>query len=256
MLVVASLLWAAIGGTTDDALGAVAAGAGLTLLCLGVAAAISRWHRRQDRPLALRAIPPLTWIVVDLSLRAGLAAPPTVMYRPSAARTLTWHQQSGRDALILSDGLLRRLTWRTLAAVIAQAISHRRRQDGPLFALQRGLWAATALLAVGYAVASGSGWLLLSPWLLHWSQSRLLDGCRFAADQDAMGLTGDPRGLVLALMARQDDGVRLRGRLWRVVNRLPTYAPSTDYFETADLPLYWLPARRPLIPPLPGEPCT
>ncbi|NYZ14181.1 M48 family metalloprotease [Azospirillum sp. RWY-5-1] len=179
------------------------------------------------RRLSYTDAPGLFEVVRAVSARAGLASPPTL--HCVASPTLNAFAVGGRDqaAVALTDGLLRALTLRELAGVMAHEISHIRNNDLFVMGLADTMASLTRLLSVLGAVLLMVNLPLLLlqreplPWLavllmtvapalgalLQLALSRTRE---YDADLDAAYLTGDPEGLASAL----DRVERVQGRLW------------------------------------------
>ena len=132
-----------------------------------------------------------------------------------------------RAAIALTEGLLRRLTLREIAGVLAHEISHIRNNDLAVMAtadilsrLTQGLYYAglaalfinlPALLVADVAV---SWWavlvLMLAPLLSSLLQLGLSRAREYDADVEAAMLTGDPLGLASALRRLET----YTGRVW------------------------------------------
>jgi len=165
-----------------------------------------------------------------LAARADLPAVPGLYYVPSNLMN-AFSVGTPRDSAVgVTDALLRRLTPRELAAVLAHEVSHIRNGDLKVMALADMVSRLTASMsAVGLfllffnmpaILADGGG----VPWLgilLLWSaptigallQLALSRAREYDADLDAAGLTGDPEGLAMAL-ARLEKS---QGRMWEMV---------------------------------------
>ena len=215
--------WTVWGGT--GLLWAALASAAALLLAPGVA---PDWAMRLYRgsPLTPREAPELHYLLQQLAARAGLTRVPRLYYLPS--RLLNAFAVGNRDqaAIAVTDGLLRRLTLRELAGVLAHELSHVRNNDLWIMSLAdltsrlTGIlsWIGLLLLALGLPVLLMGGempWLLLlvllaAPSLMALLQLALSRARELDADLDAATLTRDPRGLASAL-AKLD---RLQGRYW------------------------------------------
>ncbi|MDQ7011298.1 MAG: zinc metalloprotease HtpX [Mariprofundaceae bacterium] len=179
------------------------------------------------RHLASDSVPGLYRIVEVLARRAGLSRQPLLFYVPSAMPNAFAMLEGGQPLIAVTDGLLRNLSQRELAAVLAHEISHIRNGDLDVMMVADLLSRLTAAL-------SSVGWLMLMivlplwlltgttlPWLtillllcapagatllqLALSRSR-----EFDADLDAVRLTGDPAGLASALAKIEQAS----GRRW------------------------------------------
>ncbi|OQX48459.1 MAG: hypothetical protein B0D87_05510, partial [Candidatus Sedimenticola endophacoides] len=178
----------------------------------------SRWVLRlyNARPLLPSAAPALSGLTRELARRAGLERVPVLYWIPS--RTVNAFSVGSRDdaALALTDGLLRLLSPRELAGVLAHEISHVSNNDMRLMGLADMISRPTHLMSVlglllmllslplmmfGMAMFPLSGMLLLlaAPGISALLQLGLSRVREFDADLEAARITGDPRGLASAL---------------------------------------------------------
>ncbi|MGQ9370067.1 zinc metalloprotease HtpX [Azospirillum sp. ST 5-10] len=179
------------------------------------------------RRLAPAEAPRLFAVVDAIARRAELPRPPDLYYLPSAAlNAFTVGGRSGA-AIAVTDGLLRALSLRELAGVLAHEISHVRNNDLVVMGLADLVASLTRFMSL-----FGMLLLLLNlplvmmerepvPWglalvltlaplagaLLQLALSRTRE---FDADLDAARLTGDPVGLAAALERIE----RVQGRFW------------------------------------------
>lgn len=159
---------------------------------------------------------PLWRIMAELAARAELPAPPALYVIPSGTLNAFATGTPERSAIALTEGLLRRLTTREIASVLAHETSHIRNNDLRVMGLadlltrfaQSLSYAAVALAIVNLlAFANGDRtmpWLpiallYLSPALTSLLQLGLSRSREFDADLEAAMLTGDPVGLASAL---------------------------------------------------------
>lgn len=177
-------------------------------------------------------------LLQGLSRRAGLHAMPRLYYIPSAVLNAFSLGGGGGTAIALTDGLLRRLTLRELAGVLAHELSHIRNNDLWIMTLADTISRLTVLMAYGGLVFLVAGLpflvihgkaatlllvlpLLAAPTLAALLQLALSRAREYDADLDAAGLTGDPRGLAEALGKLEF----YQGRLWERIllpgRRLP-----------------------------------
>jgi heat shock protein HtpX len=226
------------------------------------------------RRIGAHELPELTAMVRELSRRAGLAVVPSLYYVPSS--TLNAFAVGSRDdaAIALTDGLLRRLSLRELAGVLAHELSHVRNNDlwvmnlADVVSRLTGFMSSLGLvlLFVGLPLvltgAAGPGWLLLigllilAPTLASLLQLALSRAREYDADRMAAELTGDPAALAAALVKLE----RYQGRMWEdilmpgrrvpVPSLLRTHPPTEARIERL-LSLYGPEVRTPL-PPAPG----
>lgn len=170
----------------------------------------------QARPLAYAEFPELHEVVRELSRRAALGYVPALYYVPSNMMN-AFAVGSRNDAAIgVTDGMLRGMTLRELAGVLAHEISHIRHNDLAVMNLADWISRLTQMMAsAGQFILfvtlplwlfSAGGvpvlpWLLLimAPWMSALLQLALSRTREFDADMGAVELTGDPEGLARAL---------------------------------------------------------
>jgi heat shock protein HtpX len=168
------------------------------------------------RELSPAELPEVLAVLDRLTRRAGLRHRPRLYYVPS--RMLNAFAVGRRDdaVIALTDGLLRRMTLRELAGVLAHEMSHVRNDDlwlmgladlvGRLTRLMSllGLFLLILGLPLWLGGAASLPWLLIplllfAPQITVLLQLALSRAREFEADLDAAGLTGDPAGLASAL---------------------------------------------------------
>lgn len=178
-------------------------------------------------PLSPRDAPSLYGALEVLARRAGLERLPQLYYLPS--RLMSAFASGRRDdaAIVLSDGLLRRLERRELVGVLAHELAHVANGDIKVMAFADTLSRITgglALLGQGLLILSipalildlatpplGALLLLLAaPTLSALAQLALSRNREFEADRSAAELSRDPLGLASAL----DKLERYQGRFW------------------------------------------
>jgi len=155
-------------------------------------------------------------LVAELSHRAALSRPPTLYVVPSIMLSAFSVGSLDRSGIAVTEGLLRRLTMREIAAVLAHEISHVCMGDllvldiadlvtrfaQVLYYLGLGLAGLNVFrLLTGEELVS---WLtvvlfVLAPALLNLLQLGLARTREFTADRAAALLTGDPLGLASAV---------------------------------------------------------
>jgi heat shock protein HtpX len=202
------------------------------------------WHRA----------PELTRLVHELAQRAGLRRAPALYLLP--AREPQAMAVGGRDdpAMAVTPALVRQLSPRELAGVLAHEVTHLRHGDTRLMAAAHGfgriadlagqlgsfLLVANLLLFLfvgGWAFAPGAVLLfLVAPTvtgLLRLALSRLRE---FEADLGAVELTGDPRGLASALrrVERSKRGLLARLAPWITLPRRPAPVLLQTHPPTAE----------------------
>jgi heat shock protein HtpX len=227
LAILGSCAWTVWG--VEGLLWAVIAGALALLLTPSVA---PEWVMRMYRAVPLRPqdAPGLYHLVQNLAGRAGLERAPRLYYVPS--RLLNAFAVGSRDdaAIALTDGLIRTLSPRELAGVLAHELSHVRNNDLWIMSLADLMsrltsllsWLGQFLLILNLPVLLMGGvavpWLLVlvlifAPTLMALLQLALSRAREHDADLDAATLTRDPRGLASAL-AKLD---RLQGRYWEEI---------------------------------------
>lgn len=155
-------------------------------------------------------------ITGELALRAGLAASARLYVVPSMQLSAFSFGTSQRFAIAVTEGLLRRLTMREVAGILAREVAHAQRGDLPLFGIAdvisrcaqgfyyAGLFfaALNALRVIGQA--EPVPWvsvvlLVAAPLLMSLLQLSLSRSREEAVDRAAALLTGDPLGLASAI---------------------------------------------------------
>lgn len=234
-----------------------------------------RLYRAQ--PIPASAAPQLWMILRSLAARAGLPAPPTLHYLPSPVANAFTVGNADSCAIALSDGILRRLSQRELAGILAHEIAHIAHGDLRVMGLADYLsrltnllalmgmvllLAAMPLLALADVVINWPALVLLAsaPQLALLTQMGLSRIREFDADLEATALTGDPAGLASAL-----DRIDLARRDWRAflmpglgnpepswlrthpatrerIRRLLALQPATGGLGSETPDLDWLPA--------------
>ncbi|MBB3189871.1 zinc metalloprotease HtpX [Halomonas cerina] len=160
---------------------------------------------------------PTLYRVLDLLYRrAGLSDSPQLFYLPSPDLNAFAVGSGDNGGITVSDGLLRTLTLRELAGVLAHEVSHLRHGDTRVMSMAAAmtrltLWLTTllqvSLLLMLPLILTGEmtlpwGVLLVvafAPTLSTLLQLALSRNREYTADLDAVTLTGDPEGLASAL---------------------------------------------------------
>ena len=165
------------------------------------------------------------------ALLRELPATPVPHYVPSAVVNAFATGSKQEASIALTDGLLRRLSPRELAGVLAHEIAHITNEDLRVMGLADSVSRFTSLLAlmgqvaillnlpallVGAAEVYWPGlWLLAaSPQLALFAQLGLSRVREFDADRLAAELTGDPQGLASALAKIERVSRSWRAWLW------------------------------------------
>lgn len=203
------------------------------------------------RPLAPAEVPALHRLVSDLSARAGLPATPTLHYIKSPLLNAFALGSRNTPALVLTDGLLRALTPREMAGVLAHELSHVANNDMWIMALADVVSRITSLfstlgwllllvnlpmlLLAGYAIS----WvpilaLVLAPTGSVLLQLALSRAREHQADLDAVALTGDPAGLAQALVKIEEKSGGLFERILLPGRREPNPSVLRTHPETEE----------------------
>ena len=183
----------------------------------------------QARPLPVHRARELWQLADRLAARAGLPVAPLLYLAPSPLVNAFAVGQRRQSAIALSDGLLRSLSLREIAGVMAHEIAHIANGDLRVMNLADYVSRLTALFAavgqillllllplvvVGSVDINLLALLLLavSPHLALLAQLGLSRVREFHADLEAARLTGDPAGLASALA--KIEGVSRSWRSW------------------------------------------
>jgi heat shock protein HtpX len=224
------------------------------------------------QPLAPGAASELHRLVQILALRAGLAVPPRLFYVDDPGVLAVTLGRPERAYIMLSDGLLRVLTVREFAAVLAHELAHIRHRDLQLvmlgdimIRLARAIaFAGLAMLIVNiplYALGQAHlSWLLpifflFAPTVIGLLRLGLSRSREYDADVGAIAITGDAAGLAAALRRLERFDVSLFERIvmpgtrHRIpallrshpaigerIRRLETMAPMGDVLPMPDAP--------------------
>ncbi|WP_306120893.1 MULTISPECIES: zinc metalloprotease HtpX [unclassified Roseitalea] len=203
------------------------------------------------RPIRPQDFPEGAAILQTLAGRANLERMPGFFYLPSSVPNAFATGHGSGTAIAISDGLLRLLDKRELAAVLAHEVSHIAHRD---------LWimALADVMARVTSVASYVGQILLilnlpslltnslhipwhvplllafSPTLMSLLQLALSRAREYDADLGAARLTGDPAALASAL-AKLDNG---SGKFWEEIllpgRRIPEPSLLRTHPKTED----------------------
>jgi heat shock protein HtpX len=179
------------------------------------------------RRLRYADAPRLFEVVSAVAGRAGLPAVPELHYIASPA--LNAFAVGGREqaAIAVTDGILRTLSLRELAGVLAHEISHIRNNDLWVMGLADTVASVTRTMAMFgmvllilnlplmMAEREPVPWALVllltgAPWVGALLQLALSRTREFDADLDAAHLTGDPEGIASALLRIE----RTQGAFW------------------------------------------
>lgn len=246
-------LIAAIGWIFAGPVGiAWAVGLGTILLIVATRASPTILLRLYNaRPIAQQELPDLYAILAELAERARLPRVPRLIYIPSRMiQAFTVHLRRG-PAIAITDGLLRGLEPREIAAVLAHEIAHVRHGDIRIMTIADVVTKLTRSFAfagmvlvfvnlplylVGGAPAPWIAILLMiaAPTISVLLQLALSRAREYDADHTAVELSGDPEALASALVMLE----RYQGRMWEQMvmpgYRLPEPSLLRSHPATAD----------------------
>ncbi len=168
-------------------------------------------------PLSKAEAPLIHAAVQELSRRAGLVTVPVLYYVPSSILNAFTVGRRGNAGIGISDGLLQTLSAEEMIAVLAHEISHIRNNDMSVMGLADMFSRLTSIFSLfgqlllivnlplilltnvtinWFAIAL----LIFSPTICSLAQLGLSRTREYDADLNAARLTGDPEGLVRALI--------------------------------------------------------
>jgi len=182
------------------------------------------------RPIHSGEAPDLFRLARLLSERAGLERPPSLYLIPWPQANAFALGNRSNAAVVLSAGLLRRLTLQELAGVLAHELSHLRHNDVRVMGfadLSRRVTRTLATLGMlllflnlPLMLLTGTtvGWLpilvlLVAPLLADLTQLALSRVREFSADLGAAELLGDPAPMIAALIRMESPGLSWFERL-------------------------------------------
>ncbi|NEV64658.1 zinc metalloprotease HtpX [Thiorhodococcus minor] len=182
------------------------------------------------RPIRYDEAPKLYAILAELALRAGIDSLPRLYYLPTSVMTAFTTGSRDQAAIALSDGVLRRLDLREVAAVLAHELSHVANEDIRVMSFADLVSRLTGLLSLAGQVLLivsiplvllGAGLppliplvlLLAAPWISALVQLALSRSRELEADRSAVELTCDPEGLASALIKLE----RMQGAFWEQI---------------------------------------
>jgi heat shock protein HtpX len=187
--------------------------------------AVMRLYRA--RPVGHQHGHQLIRIIDILADRAELRVTPRLYVIPSATMNAFATGRTDNATIAVTEGLLRRLSLREVAAVLAHEISHIRNSDLWIMSLAdtmsrltqilcfTGLFLIIANLPLMLIGQNPFSWiaatlLYLSPMISSLLQLALSRAREYDADLEGAQLTGDPSGLASALTKLEQNG----GRFW------------------------------------------
>jgi heat shock protein HtpX len=192
------------------------------LVAAGIAAAATRiapgtmLQLYGARPYQAGDLAQFDRITSELAHRAGLRRPPRLYVVPSMLLSAFSMGSSRSFATALTEGLLRRLTMREVAAVLAREVAHAQRGDLLVLGIadlvtrcaQAFYYLGLALAAINILRGIGGGepvpWvsvllLILAPMLMTMLQLGMSRAREIEVDRAAALLTGDPLGVASAV---------------------------------------------------------
>jgi heat shock protein HtpX len=197
------------------------------------------------RALSAYEAPTLAALVRELARRAELEVVPRLYYLPIPVMQAFTTGRPDDSAITVSDGLIRRLTLRELAGVLAHEVSHIRHYDTWILLLADVVTRLTRALAfVGMLlvvvnlplVMMGTvhvPWafvflLVFAPAISMLLQLALSRAREYDADLGAAALTGDPAGLAAALVKLE----RAQTGFWESLLMPGRRAPEPSFLRT------------------------
>lgn len=170
----------------------------------------------QARELSPSQAPGLHRLVAELTRRADLSRMPQLCHVASPVLNAFALRHSGQSYLVVSEGILRKLTPRELTGVLAHEISHIRHNDTSVMGLADLFSRLTGMLSTAgqFLLVFNLPLVLFSDYRINWwailvliaapavsalIQLALSRAREYDADLGAAELTGDPDGLASAL---------------------------------------------------------
>ncbi len=205
------------------------------------------------REISLHEAPELWQLFQRLTAAAGIKHVVELFYLPSSVPNAFAFGTDSNAAVCVSDGILRMMTARELAGILAHELAHIKNRDTSFMSLAlvirrvNGLLARIGLLVLFFGLPSflmgGGGrgllWagvlLMAAPFVALLLELALSRAREFNADLTAAEITRDPLGLASALQ-KIESAIR-RGHWWqseidpRTILREPTWLrthPGTD----------------------------
>ena len=211
---------------------------------------VMRLYRAQ--PLDPRHGKQLYQIITELSSRADLKNTPKIYVVPSLTLNAFATGRTDNAAIAVTEGLLRKLSMRELAGVLAHEISHIHNHDLSIMSLadtisrltQAMSFAAIVLAIINIPTLFTGDWhiswtaillLYLAPSIGSLLQLGLSRAREYDADLEGASLTGDPIGLASALNKLE----RYQGQFWEDLvfpstRKIPQPSLLRSHPETAD----------------------
>jgi heat shock protein HtpX len=174
------------------------------------------------RALSPEELPELHDIVKKLAARAELPAVPHLYYVPSKMMNAFAVGRREDSAIAVTDGLVRAMTLRQLAGILAHETAHIRNGDLRVMGLADVFNRITSVIStlgwLGIPIIFGTNWqvpiyglalMIAAPTIGGLLQLALSRTREYDADLDGAALTGDPEGLAsaLATLERKQRGL-------------------------------------------------
>ncbi len=229
-------------------------------------------HMYGARRIGPRHAPELHSLLVTLAARAELPAAPHLYYVPSRMLNAFAVGTRANSAVAITDALVRALTPRELAGVLAHEVSHVRHNDmwvmglADLFSRMTSVFSSFGqlllllnlplLLFSQYSVSWTAILILVfAPTLSALMQLALSRTREYDADLGAAELTGDPRGLAMALEKMERYQGRFLEQIFFPGRRVPdpsllrTHPPTEERIRRLlELAPGTTPIERPPVP--------
>jgi heat shock protein HtpX len=199
-----------------------------------------------------RALPPdelpeVHRLVRELATRANLPSIPQLYYVPSKVMNAFAVGRPEESAIAVTDGLLRAMTMRQIAGILAHETSHIASGDLKVMGLADVLNRVTGMLStmglLGVPLVFGMGvnlplagllLLIFAPTIGGLLQLALSRAREYDADLDGASLTGDPEGLALALKELEERQRGMWEGLFLPGGRMPQPSLLRSHPKTAD----------------------
>jgi heat shock protein HtpX len=202
------------------------------------------------QPISEYEAPDLIQILRELARKAQLPAMPQLYHLPSQMANSFAIGSPEKGAVVVTNGLLHKLTSRELRGVLAHEVGHIRRNDGWVMSLAASVsrmvnvmsWTGQILLFINLPLLLTGDYLvpwfliillMMAPTLSALLQLALSRAREFEADFEAARLSGDPRGLASGLVKIEQlsgnwfERILLPGRTAPNLSLLRTH-PQTD----------------------------
>ncbi len=245
----AAILMGAIAYTVLGVLGLIVAAVfgAIALLSFGQMSPQMVLKLYKARPLGQHELPELHQLVNELSARANLPAVPKLHYVPTKLMNAFAVGRKEDSAIAVTDGLIRAMTTRQLAGIIAHETAHIMNGDLKVMGMADVLNRITSFMStlglIGIPIIFGTGLevplvgpllLLFAPTLGGFLQLALSRAREYDADLDGASLTGDPEGLASALKVLEEaqrgawEGLVLPGSRLPQPSMLRTHPKTED----------------------------